>query len=76
MTDVSEPLTTAQADAVFSKILVPLNGTSEATAALAPARTMAQATGAAVTLVTVIETEWARQITQVRQLSLSTSQRS
>jgi nucleotide-binding universal stress UspA family protein len=44
---------------VFSKILVPLNGTSEATAALAPARTVAKATGAAVTLVTAIDTEGA-----------------
>jgi nucleotide-binding universal stress UspA family protein len=57
MTDVSEPLSTSQAHAVFSKIVVPLNGTSEATAALAPARTMAKATGATVTLLTVVDTE-------------------
>ena len=42
---------------MFSKILVPLDGTSEAAVALMPARTVAKATGAAVTLVTVIDTE-------------------
>ena len=42
---------------MFSKILVPLDGTPEAAVALAPARTVAKATGALVTLVTVIDTE-------------------
>jgi nucleotide-binding universal stress UspA family protein len=40
---------------VFTRILVPLDGTSEAMAALTPARTVATATGAAVCLLTVLD---------------------
>jgi len=42
---------------VFSKILVPLDGTPEAAVALTPARTVAKATGAAVCLLTVIDAD-------------------
>jgi nucleotide-binding universal stress UspA family protein len=42
---------------VFSKILVPLDGTPEAAVALTPARTVAEATGAAVCLLTVIDAD-------------------
>jgi nucleotide-binding universal stress UspA family protein len=40
---------------VFSKILVPLGGTSEPMVALTPARTVATATGAAISLLMVID---------------------
>jgi len=42
---------------VFTKMLVPLDGTSEAMAALAPARTLATATGAVVCLLMAIESD-------------------
>src|ERR1044071_1417209 len=42
---------------VFATILVPLDGTSEAMAALTPAQTVATATGAAVCLLTAIESD-------------------
>jgi len=42
---------------VFSKILVPLDGTSEAMAALAPAQTVATATGAVLCLLQAIESD-------------------
>jgi nucleotide-binding universal stress UspA family protein len=42
---------------VFSKILVPLDGTPEAAVALTAARTVAKATGAAVCLLTVIDAD-------------------
>ena len=42
---------------MFTKILVPLDGTSEAMAALTPARTLAMATGASVCLLTAIESD-------------------
>jgi len=42
---------------VFTKILVPLDGTPEAMAALAPAQTVATATGAAICLVQAIESD-------------------
>ena len=41
---------------MFSRILVPLNDTPEAAVALAPAHTLAKATGASITLLTVIDT--------------------
>jgi nucleotide-binding universal stress UspA family protein len=42
---------------VFAKILVPLDGTSEAMAALTPAQTVATATGAVVCLLTAIDSD-------------------
>ena len=42
---------------MFTKILVPLDGTSEATAALTPAQTVATATGAVICLLTAIESD-------------------
>jgi nucleotide-binding universal stress UspA family protein len=44
---------------VFTKILVPLDGTSEAMAALAPAQTVATATGAVLCLLQAIESDGA-----------------
>jgi nucleotide-binding universal stress UspA family protein len=44
-------------DEVASTILVPLDGTPEAAVALTPARTVAEATGAAVCLLTVIDAD-------------------
>ena len=41
---------------MFARILVPLNDTPEAAVALAPAQTVAKATGASITLLTVIDT--------------------
>jgi nucleotide-binding universal stress UspA family protein len=42
---------------IFSKILVPLDGTAESAAVLGPARARAAATGAALTLLTVVDTD-------------------
>src|SRR5688500_7023462 len=42
--------------AMFSHILVALDGTTDSSVVLAPARTLAEATGATMTLMTVIET--------------------
>ena len=42
---------------MFAKILVALDGTPEAMAALTPARTVARATGAVICLLTAIESD-------------------